>query len=131
MNATTFLECLGCGLVGIIFHTMLKIRSLRKRSIKANLSFSFKDYFIEDWFSILISVAAVFIFVLILPELIAYRPGLQNWTVLLFISVGWMGSSILQAFFSKTEKRLLEVIDIKTNIADRILSDTDGRDEKS
>lgn len=118
MTANLFLQCVGCGFIGILFHILLKIKALKKRSKAANINFSYVEFISEESITIAISAVAVVIFIIVLPELINYRSWIQDWVRFLFVFVGFTGSSILQSFFSKTEKNLLDVIDKKTNIAD-------------
>lgn len=118
MTGNLFLQCVGCGFLGILFHILLKIKALKRRSKAANIKFSYAEFISDECITIAISAVSVVIFIIILPELINYREWVQDWVRFMFVSVGFMGSSILQSFFSKTEKNLLDVIDKKTDIAD-------------
>lgn len=122
MTIMIFLQCFIAGLLGIAFHTLMKIKGLRGRAIAANQSFSFGAYFQKDWFSILISVVSVAIAIYILDELIHFKPGIKDWTKAFFVAIGFMGDSLLQSLLSKSEKQILNIIDKKTNIADTVLN---------
>lgn len=121
MTFMIFLQCFIAGLLGIAWHTLMKIKGLRTRAIAANQSFSFGAYFQKDWFSILISVVSVAIVIYVLDELVHFKPGLADWTKAFFVAIGFMGDSVLQSLLSKSEKQILDIIDKKTNIADSFL----------
>jgi hypothetical protein len=120
-----YLQCFLIGLLGVLFHQIIKIRSLRKRTIAANKKWSFSEYVYNDWPSMVLAVLSIVIVLIIQSELMNRWPWLQEWLKALYIGVGYMGSSILQSFLSKSEKQLLTIIDKKTNIADRMSTGID------
>ena len=104
----------------MILQILLKIPQLQQRSKAANHDFSIKDYFKDDWAVILASFVTVGIVIICIDELIAVKPELANYIKWLFVFVGFTGSSILQAVLSVTNKKIMAIIDIKTNIADGV-----------
>lgn len=119
MTTILFLKCVLAGVLGIAFHiAAIKLPALKQRSEAANKPFSALDYFKDDWVTILGSVLTVAIFLLILDEVVHFNPIIMDYVKFFFAFVGFVGSSILQKAFSKTEKKILQVIDVKTNIAD-------------
>jgi len=111
---------LGCGLLGVFGHCLFKLDSLKKSSKAANLSFSIANYLNEDMFAILFSIVAVFIWFFVFAETVEQYPKLANYARISFITAGWMGSYIIQYFFSSAQKRITTIIDEKTNKADNI-----------
>jgi|DEB19_MinimDraft_2_1074335.scaffolds.fasta_scaffold222968_1 hypothetical protein len=106
------------GVLGIIFQTLIKIGSLKKDYKAANQVFTLKDFFNYDYPYILASVIVVFIMAILLPEIIKYRPGLENYLRALFTAGGAIGTQVLSYFFGKSKKYIRGIIDAKTNIAD-------------
>lgn len=106
------------GMLGMILQTSIKIAVLKSQSKAANHIFSFKDYIRDDWPVILGSVATVIIAILALDEYLPLSLLISKYVKIFFVFVGYTGSSILQVVFSIYNKKLMAVIDIKTNIAD-------------
>lgn len=114
------IQCLIAGLLGIIFHQLMKVSSLRKRSIAANRPFSVSEYLKDDILSIASSVLTLVIAIFVLDELVKFKPTIMEYIKFFFASIGYMGSSVLQIVFSNTEKKILAIVDEKTNKADNI-----------
>ncbi len=124
MTAHLYLECFVAGLMGVIFHLIIKVNALRKRAITANETFSFTMYIQKDWLSVFISVFTVAIVVYAVDEILDYKPVVMKWLKWFFIAVGYMGSSVLQSLLSKTERQVMEVINRKTDVADRAINES-------
>lgn len=121
MPVSIYFQCLVAGVLGILFHIfVLKLPALKKRAVAANVEFSPKNFFKEEWISVGSSVITVAIALLVMDELLNFKPSIYNALKGLFVFVGFTGSSILQHALGKTEKAVLNVIDRKTNIADGI-----------
>lgn len=117
-----FLKYAIAGLLGIIFHLVaVKIPSLINKSKVAKHPFVFKDYLKDDWFTIVASVVCVAIMIITLEEVLDLRPALRRMVNIMFVFVGFTGSSIIQALLSVANKKIMQVIDVKTNIAEDIL----------
>ncbi len=106
------------GLLGVIVHTFAKAISLQADAKKANMDFNIGDYFKHDWPAVGLSVAAVFVWWFVFPEASVKYPALLNWIRGSFIAVGAMGSYIIQLALSRAKKKINEVVDKKTDIAD-------------
>lgn len=124
MNINLIIQCLVAGFLGIAVQVILKLIALRNRSAAANTPFRVADYFTDDWLTLLLSIVTVVIGVYVLDELIAYKPEVASYVKFFFIAVGYMGSSILHMILSVTEKKILKVIDVKTDIADDTVVNT-------
>lgn len=110
-----------CGSLGVLFQIFaLKVPKLKTISEKANHPFKFKDYLKDDWPAIIASFVTVGIFIFCIDEILGLKPELEKFVKWLFVFVGFTGSSIAQALFSVTNRKIMAIIDVKTNIADRI-----------
>ncbi|MEO9145077.1 MAG: hypothetical protein ABI237_05920 [Ginsengibacter sp.] len=108
------------GTGGVLLQVIIKITSLKKQSAAANMQFVFKKYLADDWLTILGSFVTVGLFAMFLPEIVAINPVALKFARIGFAFIGFTGSSIAQSLFSATSKKILSVIDIKTNIADDV-----------
>lgn len=126
MNTELLVQCGWPGLLGILFQIVVKLVGLKRRSKAANKPFHPGDYFVDDWLSIVSSVLAVIIFIVCLENLAHWKPAIMQYVQMIFIAVGYMGSSLINAALSKSEKQLLEVIDKKTNYGDLLKGKMDN-----
>lgn len=118
---TPLLSYLLAGTLGVFFHIfVIKIPSLRDKSKRANHPFTFKDYLADDWHSIAGSFISIGILIIGLKEVLALKPEFANYITWIFVFVGFTGSSLIQSIFSIANKKIMQVIDVKTNIADGI-----------
>ena len=108
------------GALGVLLQILFKIQNLKKQSAIANHSFSVKDYFKDDFISIISSFVAVGIAVYVIDELLAAKPSLSEYIKWFFIFVGYTGSSLIQSVLSATSKKINAIIDLKTNLADGV-----------
>lgn len=121
MSEIQYMQCLLGGILGILAHIfILKIPSLKQVSKAGNLRFSISEYFKDDWPSIIASLLAVLIMMFMMDEIIADSPCIAEKIKWFFITIGYTGSSIIQNWLGNSAKRINQVIDIKTNIADNI-----------
>ena len=108
------------GALGVLLQILFKIQNLKKQSTIANHSFSVKDYFKDDFISIISSFVAVGIAIYVIDELLAAKPSLSEYIKWFFIFVGYTGSSLIQSVLSATSKKINAIIDLKTNLADGV-----------
>lgn len=119
MTTLAFLQSFGAGVLGILFHIfVIKLPSLKKRSQAANLSFTFKEYIQEDWLALAASFIALFIALMVIDEVVKYKPIIADFLKWIFVFIGYTGSSTLVALLSKTDTVINKVVDIKTDVAD-------------
>lgn len=108
------------GTCGIIFQTCIKIKGLIDLSKTSNHIFSFKEYIKSDWITILSSMITVGIAIMTLDEWLPLNAMISSHIKIFFVFLGYTGSSIIQFAFSFYNRKLMAIIDIKTNIADKI-----------
>lgn len=110
---------------GQLLHLLVvKIPSLRNKTRQANKKFSLKDWFAEDWNLIIGLNILGSMFLIGLDEVLAWKPEIQNVVKWFFAAVGAFGNSIVLQKFSKYEHVLGSVLDIKANIADKVIGPT-------
>lgn len=117
------------GLLGVILHCLCKAKDLIEYANKANLKFSIIDYFKKDWFSVSTSLLSVIVWLLIFGEVGAKYPKILDYIICSFIGMGFLGSYIIQKFFSKGKAYISDIIDKKTNIADGLKAIADAPDD--
>jgi len=113
-----YLIYLLCGLLGVIAHCFCKAKDIIEYAEKANIKFSVSEYFKKDLFSVGMSILSVLIWLLIFGEVGAKYPKIIDFIRCTFILMGFLGSYIIQKFFSKGKSYISDIIDKKTNIAD-------------
>lgn len=109
------------GSFGVLLQVFLKIQSLKKQASAANMQFVFKKYLNDDWPTIAASFLTVGLCILFLPDILAMRPDALKFGRIGFAFVGYTGSSIIQMIFSATSKKILAIVDLKTNLADGVV----------
>jgi len=107
-----------CAVGGIMFHTLSKYSSLREDARKANTSLSFGQFLKDDWVGVAMSAIPPFLWGLTYGEAAIKYKELATYTGISFIVVGALGSWGFQMWLSQTKKKLRDVIDVKSNVAD-------------
>jgi hypothetical protein len=109
------------GFLGLLLQVFaIKLPYAKKKATVANYPFSFKCWILDEWTVIVGNIVSVLLLLVLIDNLIALKPGLKNYIEFLFAFVGFTGSSIFMAAFSAFDKKVMKVIDEKTNIADGI-----------
>lgn len=110
-----------CGLCGVVLQSLLKLDSLLKIAIKANVDFDWwRDYVRRDRYAITASFLSVIIFYLIFGEVATKFEWLTTFPRFSFVTIGMTGSYALQKWLGKSKKWLSNIIDEKSDIADKI-----------
>lgn len=104
------------GILGILFQIFaIKLPSLKAKYAVGNRAFSFREYLADDWYTILASFICVAILIVGLDEVLDLRPELEKFIKWLFVFVGFTGSSVIQAILSVANKKIMGIIDAKTD----------------
>ena len=114
MDTFTFIQMGFLGLLGISIQVFVKINVLKKECKSGNLAFSVKKYFSDDWPTLAITATVVIAALVMLKDYNAIKDTPMIILDCAFLTFGYMGSSIAQAFFSSTKKKILSAIDQKT-----------------
>lgn len=108
-----------CGVFGVLFQCLLKVRSLLKDAQVANMNFSWKkDYAIKDAPSIALAFLSIGIWYYIFGEVANKYPGIADFKRVSFVLMGGVGSYLIQMAFGTAKDRIRKVVDRKTDIAD-------------
>jgi len=120
MQLKLYFVCFIISLVGMAFQIALKMKSLQEKSRVANIEFKPRQYFKEDWLSIAISMLAIILFLLVVDNILKWKPAIVDYIKIGFAFVGYAGSDVASRFFGVLNKKINIVIDTKTNISDGI-----------
>lgn len=116
LYAQVFFACI----IGQVFHLLaVKIPSVKERARVANMSFSVWEYLKDDFTSIASSVVGIIAYTYSLREIVGYKPDILSYITVLSIAVGFMGSSLFIALLGRASKVINQVVDVKTDIADK------------
>lgn len=99
----------------------VKIPSVKKRAKAANAKYSFSDYWADEWNLIIGSFVLCMLLIIGLDEILNLKPQVLDVCKWFFGIMGYMGQSIVLSKLSKYEGKLNEIVDIKTDIADKKL----------
>lgn len=111
--------CILLGLSGVVFYSLIKLRGLQHDARAANMPFdALRDYLLQDFFSILLSLLSVFVWVFVFSEVVVAYPKLEGFVRTSFFVMGAIGSWALQLLLGTAQKTIRKVVDEKTDIAD-------------
>lgn len=114
-----------CGICGVIFHSLLKLNSLKKDALVGNIQFNWwKDYVKKDSVAITMSFLSVGIWYLVFGEVANKYPALDGFRRVSFVAMGAIGSYALQLLLGKAKSQIRQIVDKKTN-------ELDGDDNKT
>lgn len=108
------------GIIGIFLWSLVKIRSINRRTPDENYKSVFKAFWTFEWVNVIISITVVLAGMFIITEYLDLQPedetpvgiyGLLKYKIAKFIRttfilVGFCGHAIVLAFLSVTEKKL-------------------------
>ncbi len=121
MNATTYLLCFVAGLLGMTFHIFaIKIPAVKKQATVANMGFSYGAYLKDDLAAILASLLTILILLVVLDEVVKFKPEVLSYLKFFFVCIGYMGSSVLISVMGQAVSKINSVVDLKTNISDAL-----------
>lgn len=120
MTFQLYIECLSIAFIGMALQTALKMKSLQDKARAANVEFKIKQYFSNDWLSIVASILTIIMFLLFLDNILKWKPVIVDYVKIGFAFIGYTGSDIASRLFGVVNKKINNVIDEKTNIADNI-----------
>lgn len=120
MTITFYITCFAVGLIGMLLQTVLKIKSLQEKARVSNMAFNPWSYFKTDWLSVVASLLTIILFLFFIDTITKWKPETLKFMKLGFAFVGYTGSDIASRIFGVVNKRINQVIDEKTNIADGV-----------
>ncbi|MEK9157692.1 MAG: hypothetical protein AAB638_00730 [Patescibacteria group bacterium] len=120
MSLILYLQCFAVAFLGMVLQTTLKLRSIQQKAKVANLPFSALGYFKEDWLSVTSSLITIVLFLFFMDEIVGINKNVIDYLKIGFGFVGYTGSDIASRLFGLASKRINNIIDYKTNVADGI-----------
>lgn len=120
MTAQLYITCFVVALLGMGLQTALKMKSLQERARVANIEFKFSYYFKQDWLSISASIITIVMFMFFITDILNWKPQTIDYLKIGFAFVGYTGSDIASRLFGVVNKRINNVIDVKTNVSDAV-----------
>ena len=118
-----------CGvmyLLGQLFHLFVnKIPALKKRATAANYEFKVSDYWKEEWYLVLGALVFGIMLVIGVSEILTWKPEVAKFVRWFFGFVGYFFNSLIVGKLGQYEKKLSNLIDLKTNIADQVSATDD------
>lgn len=113
-------EVLLCGMIGALIAMLVKANELRVLAKRSNVMFSFREYFVDDWISHVISTAGVVLFTIIVRRRLNHvEDGNYEFILVISATVGYTGAALISKVFGTVEKKILAAVDHKTTIADK------------
>lgn len=113
-----------CVAIGQLFHLLIKAHAMKKRATAGNIDFNpWTDFIQKDIYQIASTFVGAAAVMLAFTELVGIYPRLETVQRMLFLLLGYCGSSLVLSAFSKAEKQMQQVIDQKTNQLDNILTE--------
>jgi hypothetical protein len=100
----TNLALFGLGILGVVLHNLVQLNKINRAQ---NGNVNLIQYFKLEIYSILINICAL-IGALVAKHEIAQLEEAGKWLGLSFVTIGYMGQSLLIWLFGRTEKKLNE-----------------------
>lgn len=120
MTTSLYIQCVAMFILGQLLQLFwMKIPSVKKRAKAANYKFSWKEYWAEDWTLVIGTNILGAMIVFGLDQLVHWKPYILEYVKWFFAGIGYFASSAVLSKLSSYEKVLTNVIDIKTDIADK------------
>jgi len=121
------LEVVFASVIGALLHVFIKARDLKLTTTKHNIEFKFREYFVGDWLSHIISVLVIMLYVLFINRRLDHiTVNLYEALLATSATVGYSGDHLASKFFSATTKKIESAIDYKTSLADKASGTTDA-----
>lgn len=118
---TKYLIFAVCGVLGVLFHSICKFISLKGDAKAANYGkLTIKEYVSTDLGPIALAFCSVAIWLLVFAEAASKYPKLQDFARVSFVTMGAIGSYLIQLALSTLQSKIKKTVDLKTDIADNV-----------
>jgi len=118
LSISLYIQCFILGLLGALLHGLLKVKSIQDKARKANVAFSAMDYLKEDIISHLTSLTTIIVCIFLVEDVLHVKPEFLYYLKFAFLFTGYAGNDIASRVLGAVNKRVNDVIDKKTTIAD-------------
>lgn len=125
MTREQYIWCVSMFIMGQLLHLFLsKIPALMKRAKVANYQFKISDYWKEEWYIVIGTQIFGAMTIIGIDEIAHWKPDVVDYVKWFFAGLGYFFSSVIIKWLGTYEKKLLKIINIKTDISDGV-SETD------
>lgn len=114
MNTQLYIQCFLISLLGMAFSIIMQIRALMRKSRAAKEEFSVWTYFKQDWLSGVASIFFIAIVLVVISEVLKWKPWVIDYIKIVFVLVGYLGADLGYKLFSATSKKITKIIADKT-----------------
>lgn len=112
-----------CGVLGVIFHSICKFISLKGDAKAANYgTLTIREYVTTDLAAIALAFCSVAIWLLLFAEAASKYPKLEDFARASFVTMGAIGSYVIQLALSTVQGKIKDVVNRKTDKADGIVT---------
>ena len=118
MTLETYILCFVVAILGAALQIGFKIKSIQDKARKANVEFSAKSYFKDDWITFVLSGITIVICIICVDEFAHFSEAVMQYVKFAFAFIGYTGSDILSRLFSVANRKINNAIDYKTTQAD-------------
>lgn len=120
MSFTLYIWCTVSAMLGASIHILFKMQAEKVLSRKANLEWSARQFFKDDWLTMLSNQLVILLGLVIVDELIGVDSKVMEYIKSLFSVIGFSGNFIALSLFSKATQRVVGGVDYKTTEIDKI-----------
>lgn len=106
-----YLIYFAAGFLGVFIHCVIKANSLITDARRLKVKFTVKDYLTKDFLGVSLSIAMIFVWLLIFGEVGLKYPKILDYIRVSFIGMGLFGSVIIQAIFNRGKSYIRNKID--------------------
>lgn len=113
-------------LVGAMLKAAIYLKGQKKRAEDnnvENVSFNIFHYLKEDQFAVIISLLSIILALLLTAPILKLYPNAMDYMRFGYAFVGYFSQDIANQFFGAIKKRVDQVIDRKTTVADELLKE--------
>jgi hypothetical protein len=103
---------------------LLKIPAVKDRCRAANKPFTWREWWNCDWNVVIGTLVIGALFIIGLDQFLNWKPQVLNYVKWFFAGIGAFGSTAAMAYFSKYEKQLMALLDVKSNVSDAVTGGT-------
>jgi hypothetical protein len=114
------------GFLGVFIHCVIKANSLMTDARRLKVEFTIKDYLTKDFLGVSLSIAMIFVWLLIFGEVGLKYPKILDYIRVSFIGMGLFGSVIIQAIFNRGKNYIRNKIDETVDEKEKLQAFTDS-----
>lgn len=107
-------------MLGTVFTVLVNIQSKKKLFELSNVEFCLRKYFEDEVYAIMSNVVVVLIMALSVNEWATINETVQKFVTVIFALGGSIGAYGFSSILGGTKKKIRNIIDQKTDIADNI-----------